>query len=98
MALTPAQRETAKSLFEAALACQAETRSVFVKENCHDCGVRQEVERLLVNYSEMGSFLGEGEPASTGPSSAQAVVPTLSEGETLANRFTITRFIAHGGM
>jgi eukaryotic-like serine/threonine-protein kinase len=97
MALTPAQRETAKKLFDAALDCQTEIRSVFLQNTCQDPHVCDEVERLLAQHAEMGSFLKDVGPASNGSCSSPAE-PTFSDGDTLAGRFRIIRFIAHGGM
>ena len=97
MALTPAQRETAKKLFDAALDCQTEMRSVFLQNTCQDPRVCEEVERLLAHHAEMGSFLKDVGPASNGSCSPPAE-PTFSDGDTLADRFRIIRFIAHGGM
>jgi len=97
MALTPAQRETAKKLFDSALDCQTEIRSVFLHETCQDPHVCDEVERLLAQHAEMGSFLKDVGPASNGSCSSPPK-PTFSDGDTLAGRFRIIRFIAHGGM
>jgi eukaryotic-like serine/threonine-protein kinase len=81
--------EAVKALFASALEQDPARRSSFLKERCADPSVRAEVERLL---------------AADEPSEAAPVVETqstthgLSEGEVLAGRFRIVRFIAAGGM
>ncbi len=89
---TPRDRwEIVKSLFEAALEEDSLHRSAFLAEQCEDAGVRAEVERLLAEYEQAGSFLstpvlGCGQPR------------RLPEGKVLADRFRVLRFIAAGGM
>jgi eukaryotic-like serine/threonine-protein kinase len=96
MALTPQQWETIKALFEAALERSAAERPAFLASASQDAVVVREVERLLANHDEAGSFLSS-------PAAADAVYqsdrfPSFSPGDLLAERFRITRFIARGGM
>jgi hypothetical protein len=89
--------EAVKALFEAALQENAANRSSFLKERCPDAGLRAEVERLLAEHDEAASFLST--PALVDvPREAGARGTRLSEGEVLAGRFRIIRFIASGGM
>jgi tetratricopeptide (TPR) repeat protein len=85
--------EAVKALFESAWEVDAANRSSFLREHCSDASVRAEVERLLVEHDQAKSFL------STAPlDNVPATPPRLSEGEVLAGRFRILRFIAGGGM
>jgi serine/threonine protein kinase len=89
--------EAVKALFEAALEGNAANRSSFLKERCPDAILRAEVERLLAEHDEAAAFLSA--PALENvPREAEAPTPRLSEGEVLAGRFRIIRFIARGGM
>ena len=99
MATKPEKWEAVKALFEAALEEDSARRSAFLRERCGDASLRAEVERLLAEHEQAGSFLStpllgkaplEGEVASP--------ILRLSEGELLAARFRIVRFIARGGM
>jgi serine/threonine protein kinase/tetratricopeptide (TPR) repeat protein len=47
----------AKALFEAALEQEPSQRATFLAQNCPDDGLRHEVEKLLINFQEAGSFL-----------------------------------------
>jgi serine/threonine protein kinase len=88
-----------KVLFEAALEENAANRSSFLKERCQDAGLRAEVERLLAEHDQAPSFLST--PV-LGNVTIEVDVPApnqkLSEGDVLAKRFRIVRFIAGGGM
>ncbi len=97
MATQPDNWEAVKALFEAALEDNAANRSSFLKERCPESNLRAEVERLLAEHDEAVSFLST--PV-LGNVSREAEIPAarLSEGEVLAGRFRIIRFIASGGM
>ena len=97
MATAPDNWETIKVLFDAALELGTEERQLFLLKNCPDPIVRTKVERLLSEHSQAGSFLSKaalGIPSPERESPAQR----LPEGELLAGRFRIVRFIAGGGM
>src|SRR5271165_5594697 len=57
MQMTPEKWDRAKELFEAALELDSTQRASFLAENCRDESLRQQVEKLLINYEEAGSFL-----------------------------------------
>ena len=57
MQMTPDNWDRAKELFEAALELDSAQRASFLAENCRAEGLRQVVEKLLVNYHEAGNFL-----------------------------------------
>jgi hypothetical protein len=95
MATQPENWEAVKALFEAALEVDPAKRSSFVKERCSDATLRAEVERLLAEHDEAGTFLST--PVLRDLPIEANVPPTkLSEGETLAGRFRIIRFVAGG--
>jgi Tol biopolymer transport system component/tRNA A-37 threonylcarbamoyl transferase component Bud32 len=97
MATSPQKWETLKALFDAALEMDFSARSAFLRGNCPDVEARAEVERLLNEHNQAGAFLSA--PV-LGNFLLEAETPTqrLSEGEVLAGRFRIVRFIAGGGM
>jgi len=59
MQITPDNWDKSKELFEAALAQDASQRTSFLAENCRDESLRQQVEKLLIDYQEAGSFLDD---------------------------------------
>jgi serine/threonine protein kinase/tetratricopeptide (TPR) repeat protein len=96
MGLTPQQWETIKALFEAAVEKPAVERPSILAAASQDTAVVKEVERLLANHDEAGSFLSS--PAGVGAAARDHTPPSFSRGDLLADRFRITRFIARGGM
>jgi serine/threonine protein kinase len=98
MERTPENWGRAKTLFEQALAKEPEDRGAFLERVCPDAEIRQEVEKLLADHEEAGSFLsdpvfGRGVRGRT-PSSSQVFAP----GEVAAGRFKIVRLVGRGGM
>src|SRR5690348_6592239 len=98
MTLTPDQWERIKTLFEAALQQEPSKRASFLARLCPEADLREQVEKLLADHEEAGTFLSEPilgaqirEPAST---SAQA----FASGEVVASRFKITGLLGRGGM
>jgi hypothetical protein len=57
MQMTPDGWDRAKELFEAALELDPSQRASFLAENCHEASLKQQVERLLIDYQAAGSFL-----------------------------------------
>jgi serine/threonine protein kinase/tetratricopeptide (TPR) repeat protein len=57
MQMTPDDWDRAKELFEAALELDPSQRAPFLAENCHEVNLRQQVEKLLIDYQGAGSFL-----------------------------------------
>ena len=101
MAISPEKWQSVKALFESALELDSSARSAFLRNNCPDFEVRAEVERLLNEHDQARGFLsapvlGNFHPEAEAPIRTQAL--RLSEGEVLAGRFRIIRFIAGGGM
>jgi tetratricopeptide (TPR) repeat protein/tRNA A-37 threonylcarbamoyl transferase component Bud32 len=98
MELTPEQWENVKTLFETALEKPAAERKSFLATASPDSAVRQEVERLLANYSDAGSFLSASPLGGSFAPASRAPEEVLSPGKLLAERFRVTRFLARGGM
>ena len=70
MSETPGDWNRVKELFEAALDLEPSQRATFLARNCGDDRTREQVERLLRNYQEAGTFLDE--PALSRLANAQA--------------------------
>ena len=88
-----------KAFFEAALEQDPASRSDFLIKNCSDQHTRSEVERLLREHEEAGTFLSTP-VARDLVFDARALAPVrgLAEGQVLAQRFQILSFVAAGGM
>jgi len=88
-----------KDLFGAAIELEPSQRSELLRERCADSEIRSEVERLLRNHAEAGTFLSTPLLESlTLPPNIFAMPRRLAPGELLASRFRVTRFLAAGGM
>jgi serine/threonine protein kinase len=59
MQMTPDNWDRAKELFGAALELDSAQRVAFLAENCREQSLRQQVEKLLINYQEAGAFLDD---------------------------------------
>jgi eukaryotic-like serine/threonine-protein kinase len=98
MDLTSQQWETVKALFERALERSPAERASFIAVEAQDSAVQSEVERLLAHHLESGGFLSRPgfslTPSSAEPGQNQSFV----EGELVASRFRVVRFLARGGM
>jgi serine/threonine protein kinase len=55
--MTPDDWNAVKTLFEAVLAREPSQRASFLAQSCLDHSLRRQVEKLLVNHREAGSFL-----------------------------------------
>jgi serine/threonine protein kinase/Tfp pilus assembly protein PilF len=55
--MTLGEWNKAEALFEAALEQEPSQRAAFLLQNCPDDSLRHEVEKLLINFQEAGSFL-----------------------------------------
>jgi eukaryotic-like serine/threonine-protein kinase len=97
MEISPKQWDRVKELFEGTLECSPHQRAAFLQRNTDDEVVRDEVNRLLAEHDDLGSFLST--PAFIDP----RLHPTelgeqLVPGEVVAQRFRVIGFIALGGM
>jgi serine/threonine-protein kinase len=59
MKVATSQWERVKELFQAALDLDPSQRVSFLAENCHDDDLRQQVQKLLIEYQEAGNFLDD---------------------------------------
>jgi serine/threonine protein kinase len=59
MRMTPDNWDLAKELFEAALEVDPPQRAAFLTKNCREESLRRQVEKLLLDYLEAGSFLDD---------------------------------------
>ena len=98
MPTSPEQWEAVKELFEAALEEDSARRSSFLQERCNDAGVCAEVERLLAEHEQAGTFLSAPVLDNLAAGTDSTKSQKLPEGAVLAGRFRIVRFIASGGM
>jgi eukaryotic-like serine/threonine-protein kinase len=98
MTTNPENWENVKALFDAALELRPEERAAFLRRRSSDADVREEVERLLDEYDEAGTFLSTPAVGRLPIKGKGAPTYRLSEGEVLAGRFRIVTFIASGGM
>ena len=97
MATAPENWETIKALFAEALELSPADRPAFLLKNSSDPLVRAEVERLLAENEQAGSFLSTPAFGDFYPE-AESHNRKFQSGELLAGRFKIVRFIAAGGM
>jgi serine/threonine protein kinase len=88
-----------KELFEAALEEEPARRSSLLEKRCRDANVRAEVERLLAEHEQAGTFLSTPVVGKLTPGAASSSPRrNLAERDLLAGRFRIVSFIASGGM
>jgi hypothetical protein len=111
--MTPENWKQVKALFESALDLPPAQRPDFLREHCPDDAMRREVEKLLENYSEAGTFLSRPamnprvaipreipDPIADPSSSGTAGVATSAAvrlGEALGNYRILSR-LGEGGM
>jgi eukaryotic-like serine/threonine-protein kinase len=98
MAMTPDRWEKVKVLFEAALDRPSEQRLGYLADVCPEDDLRTEVERLLANLEDAGSFLNSRAPSGTDFVATQIESGFLAPLQVLAGRFKLIRFLAKGGM
>jgi len=98
MDMTPERWERAKALFEAALQQPHAKRASFLMRLCPEEDLRAQVEKLLANHDEAGSFLSEPALGTPGRKSSRQDSHELASGEMVAGRFRIVRLLGRGGM
>jgi serine/threonine protein kinase/tetratricopeptide (TPR) repeat protein len=96
MPITPDDWKQIKSILGAALCQDTGCRSSFLDEHCPDEDLRAEVERLLGEHDQAGSFLSD--PLIGNIFDSEPTPQTLTAAELLAGRYRVVRFIAKGGM
>ena len=98
MATAPENWETIKALFDGALDLDSQERQLFLVKNSPDPVVRAEVERLLSEHDQAAGFLSTPVLCNFPLKGEDHTTQRLHEGDLLAARFRIVRFIASGGM
>src|SRR5437773_8541578 len=91
MEITPDKWQQAKALFDAVLQRPRSERESFLASVCAEGDLREQVEQLLRNHEQAGSFLSK--PVIELPKSER-----FAAGDIIAGRFKIVRFLGGGGM
>jgi dienelactone hydrolase len=92
------QEQSAEEIFGAALDLPSERRSEYLMQACGESTeLRGHVERLLVDYERMGSFMAGPLLAAKSDDAAPGTGPILSAGQKLG-RYTVIEPIGSGGM
>ena len=91
MEITPDKWQRAKAIFDAALQQPAAARASFLAVACPENDVREQIEQLLLNHEQGGSFLSK--PVIELPKSER-----FAAGSIVAGRFKIVRLLGKGGM
>jgi eukaryotic-like serine/threonine-protein kinase len=96
MEIAPDEWQRAKAVFDAALQQPREERESFLASVCTEGDLREQVEELLRNHEQAGSFLSkpifeheEHDPDGAG---------RFASGEIIAGRFKVARLLGKGGM
>ena len=95
---TPEQWERIKALFEAALQQPSSKRAAFLARLCPEPDLRGQVEKLLADHEEAGSFLSDPILGRRTPKASRIEPQAMTSGEVVDSRFKITRMIGRGGM
>jgi serine/threonine protein kinase len=98
MAIALENWNAVKQLFEAALTQDAAQRSSFLKEQCADNGVRAEVERLLAEHDQAGSFLSTPIMKDLPLKKPSPQFRRISDGKVLGERYRVVGLLGSGGM
>src|SRR5213592_3810384 len=97
MEITPDKWQRAKALFDAVLQRPPSERASFLASICPEEDLRQQVEQLLLNHEQAGSFLSK--PILEHHNQACAdQLDLFGSGAIVAGRFKIVRLLGKGGM
>jgi serine/threonine protein kinase/Tol biopolymer transport system component len=91
MEITPDKWQRAKAVFDAALQRPSGERASFLAVACREEDLREQVEQLLRNHEQAGSFLSK-------PVIESANAERFDAGSIIGGRFKIVRFLGGGGM
>src|SRR5438874_12953721 len=91
MEITPDKWQRAKTVFDAVLQQPAVERASFLAVACPEEDLREQVEQLLLNHEQAGSFLSK--PVIEIPKPER-----FAAGSIIAERFKIVRLLGGGGM
>lgn len=98
MTILPNERDKMKALFEAVLGLNPNDRSTFLRENCTDLKIRDELERLVMEHDQATGFLSRPFGVDSESTASDDVLHQFPTGEILSGRFRVVCFIAAGGM
>src|SRR5262249_12891652 len=98
MDMTPEKWERIKALFEVALQQPAAKRASFLARLCSEEDVRAQVEKLLADHDEAGSFLSDPVLGSPPRKTSRSRAHEFTSGEVVAGRFKVIRLLGKGGM
>src|SRR5262249_33468054 len=98
MQITPEQWQRAKELFDSAVELKAAERTALLNAACSDQQVRLQVESLLKDHDEAGSFLSEPAILPAETNDAPQHSDRFPAGTLVAGRFKILRLLGKGGM
>src|SRR3989442_2396729 len=91
MEITPDKWQRAKTVFDAVLQQPAVERASFLAVACPEEDLREQVEQLLLNHEQAGSFLSK--PVIEVPKTER-----FASGSIVAGHFKIVRLLGKGGM
>jgi hypothetical protein len=96
MELTPDKWQQAKALFDAVLQRPPSERASFLASICPEEDLRQQVEQLLINHEQAGSFLSKPilEPRKDSAEKRER----FASGTIVGTRFKIVRLLGKGEM
>jgi serine/threonine protein kinase/tetratricopeptide (TPR) repeat protein len=98
MDMTPEKWERIKALFEVALQQPRTKRASFLARLCPEEDLRAQVQKLLADHDEAGSFLSQPVLGTPAHNSSHHDSHELISGEVIAGRFRIVRLLGKGGM
>ncbi|PYX71240.1 MAG: hypothetical protein DMG72_17385, partial [Acidobacteria bacterium] len=97
MEITPDKWQRAKALFDAVLRQTPSERASFLASICPEDDLRQQVEQLLLDHEQAGSFLSE--PIIEHQKQHSAIKSDrFVSGTIVATRFKVVRLLGKGGM
>src|SRR5215831_10398581 len=97
MEITPDKWQRAKAVFDAVLLQPAGERESFLASICPEDDLRRQVEQLLLNHEQAGSFLSK--PIIEHHNQARAAISDrFASGTIVAARFKVIRLLGKGGM
>ncbi|PYV64851.1 MAG: hypothetical protein DMG97_33765, partial [Acidobacteria bacterium] len=96
MEITPDKWQQAKALFDAVLQRPPSDRASFLASICPEEDLRQQVEQLLINHEQAGSFLSK--PILHHNQHYAGKSERFASGAIVAGRFKIVRLLGKGGM
>jgi eukaryotic-like serine/threonine-protein kinase len=98
MEITPEKWRRAKELFDSAVGLKPAQRIAFLNDACTEDGIRQQVESLLADYDQAGSFLSQPPNLNYERPDRSQKSDRFISGTIIAERFKIVRLLGKGGM